>query len=67
MLRKAENNARGAMKALGLNYAGVDIIFDANEKDIIVIEINTFPGFPKMKRFNLPRQIIKEIGKRRWK
>jgi glutathione synthase/RimK-type ligase-like ATP-grasp enzyme len=66
LLKRAENNALKAIKSLGLNFGGVDIMLDSNEKDTIVIEINTFPGFPKMKRFNLPGQMIKEIGKRRW-
>ncbi|MCK4245470.1 MAG: hypothetical protein KAX20_07590, partial [Candidatus Omnitrophica bacterium] len=66
LLKKAERSAIKAIKALGLSFGGVDIMLDSNEKDAIVIEINTFPGFPKMKRFNLPKYVIKEIGKK-WK
>ena len=64
LLRKAERSAIKAIKALGLSFGGVDIMFDSNEKDAIVIEINAFPGFPKMKRFNLPKYVMEEIGKK---
>ena len=64
LLRKAERSAIKAIKALDLNFGGVDILFDSNEKDAIVIEINAFPGFPKVKRFNLSRYVMKEIGKK---
>ncbi|MFC1703587.1 RimK family alpha-L-glutamate ligase [Candidatus Omnitrophota bacterium] len=59
-----EASKRQAIKtsnALGLNFAGVDVIIDKNWKDVYVLDVNVFPGFPKRKRFNLARHMIKEM------
>lgn len=53
-----------ATKAMKLNFAGVDIM--PNGKGVTVIEVNTFPGFPKPRKFNLSKHIIKEITARKW-
>jgi len=60
-LETANKAAVKAIKALGLNFGGVDIMLCADKKSAMFIEINTFPGFPKVKRFNLSKYLIKEI------
>jgi len=67
VIRKAETTAIMATKALGLNFAGVDILLDQDKQNAVVIELNAFPGFPKVTTFNLARYLIREIGERKWK
>lgn len=67
LIKKAERTAVKATKALGLNFAGVDIMLDPNRQDAVVIELNAFPGFPKTRTFSLSRYLIEEIGERKWK
>jgi glutathione synthase/RimK-type ligase-like ATP-grasp enzyme len=52
---------------MGLNFAGVDILLDPDKQEPVVIELNAFPGFPKVRTFNLAKYLIREIGGRRWK
>jgi len=52
-----------AVKALGLNFGGVDMMLCADKKNVMFIEVNTFPGFPRVRRFNLSKYLIKEIIK----
>jgi glutathione synthase/RimK-type ligase-like ATP-grasp enzyme len=70
ILERAKKNALMAVKAMGLNFAGVDILPDVDQ-NAIVIEVNSFPGFPSMKnpkrRFNLSKYLISEITKQKWK
>ncbi len=67
LIKKAEKTALAAAGVLGLNFAGVDIMLDPDKQDAIVIELNAFPGFPKVRRFNLGKHLIKEIGEKKWK
>lgn len=67
LIRKAGKDALAAAGALGLNFAGVDIMLDPQERVPVVIELNAFPGFPKVRTFNLARHLIQEIGERKWK
>ena len=60
-LESAKRAAVKAIHALGLNFGGVDIMLCADKKDVMFIEVNTFPGFPKVKRFNLSKYLINEI------
>jgi len=60
-LEFAKKNAIKAIKALGLNFGGVDMMLCFDRKNAKFIEINTFPGFPRVRRFNLSRFLIKEI------
>ena len=41
--------------------AGMDIIIDRNLRNIYVIDVNLFPGFPKRKTFNLGRETVKRL------
>jgi D-alanine-D-alanine ligase-like ATP-grasp enzyme len=65
-LEAAKKGAVKAIKALGLNFGGVDMMLCADHKNAMFIEVNTFPGFPRVRRFNLSRFLIKEIVKE-WK
>ena len=58
-----QNQAACAIKALGLKFGGVDIMPCSDGKTSKFIEINTFPGLPKVKRFNLSKFLIQEIIK----
>ncbi|MDP6600196.1 MAG: hypothetical protein QF798_02045 [Candidatus Woesearchaeota archaeon] len=62
-LDTAKKAAIKAIHAIGLKFGGVDIMLCADKKNVMFIEINTFPGFPKVKRFNLSKYLIKEIVK----
>lgn len=66
LLKEAESSAIKAAKAMKLNYAGVDIMPNSDGKSVTVIEVNTFPGMPKMKSYNISRYIIKDIAGQRW-
>jgi len=35
----------------------------SDKKNVKFIEVNTFPGFPRVRRFNLSKHLIKEIIK----
>lgn len=67
LIAKAERTGIRATRSLGLNFAGVDILLDPRTREPVVIEINAFPGFPKMRTFNLGRYLIDKIGERKWK
>ena len=60
-LEFAKKRAIKAIKALGLNFGGVDMMLCADRKTSMFIEVNTFPGFPRARRFNLSRVLIKEL------
>lgn len=62
LLRKVKKTAENTTKQLGLNMAGVDIMLDKNLRDLYVLDVNLFPGFPKRKTFNLARRVIKELA-----
>jgi ribosomal protein S18 acetylase RimI-like enzyme len=60
-LEFAKKQAIKAIKSLGLNFGGVDMMLCADKEKAKFIEINAFPGFPRARRFNLSRFLIKEI------
>ena len=62
-LEFAKKSAIKSIKALGLSFGGVDLMPCSDRKSAKFIEINTFPGFPKVKRYNLSRFLIKELIK----
>jgi hypothetical protein len=62
-LECAKKSAIKSIKTLGLNFGGVDMMLCSDRKSAMFIEINAFPGFPKVRRYNLSRFLIKEIIK----
>jgi len=62
LISKARRMAEETSKALDLNFIGLDIIPDRNLKDMYVIDINVFAGFPKIKFFKLAQYMIKELA-----
>ncbi len=62
-LEAAKKGAIKSIKALGLNFGGVDMMLCADRKNAMFIEVNTFPGFPRARRFNLSKFLINEIKK----
>ncbi len=67
LAKKIEPTAVKAARILSLNFAGVDLMLDPARKEVVVIELNAFPGFPKVRTFNLARHVINEIRKKKWK
>lgn len=67
IIEKSKKLACKAAKTLGLNLAGIDIMIDRNLKDLYILDINAFPGFPKRRTFNLAQRMIEEITKLRKK
>ncbi len=63
LVRKAKKLATKVSAVLGLNLAGMDIMMDSNLKDIYVIDVNLFPGFPKRKTFNLTQRMVRELAR----
>ena len=62
LIVKAKKTALKATKALGLKFAGVDICLDKNLRDVYIIDVNLFSGFPKSRTFNLARSMIEELN-----
>ncbi len=63
LIKKIKKTAQRVSKILGLNWVGMDIMIDQNLKDIYVIDVNVFPGFPKRRTFNMSKYMMKEIKK----
>ena len=61
LVEKAKKLARKVSKSLNLNLVGMDIMIDRNLNDVYVIDVNLFPGFPKIKTFNLSQYMVKEL------
>jgi len=62
LVKKAKRIAVKTSKALGLSFCGVDIMLASDRRNVFVLEVNLFPGFPKRKRFNLTKRIIEELS-----
>jgi hypothetical protein len=59
-LRLVRQIARKAADAMGLGYAGVDIMFDGHLSNPKVVEVQAFTDFPDITKFDLPRYMIGE-------
>ncbi|NQT95837.1 MAG: hypothetical protein HQ572_05245 [Candidatus Omnitrophica bacterium] len=46
-IREAILLAKKSARALKLNYAGVDVIFDRKRRELYVLEIQSFPGYER--------------------
>ena len=66
LLSKAKRMAIKAVDALNLNFAGVDVMFDGRTRTPMVIELNSFPGFPGSRRFNLSKRLLSDIKAVEW-
>ncbi len=64
LLLKAKKKAEKTSRALGFNLVGVDVIMDKNLKDVYIVDVNTFPGFPKRRTFDITQYMIKELIRR---
>lgn len=67
ILGETVKNAVRAARVMGLGFAGVDMMPNNGDSKVTVIEVNSFPGYPKVRRFNLAKHLIKEIVKQKWK
>lgn len=65
LITKAKKLAPKVSRILKLNLVGMDIMMDHNLKDIYVIDVNLFSGFPKRRTFNLAQYMVKELVKLR--
>ena len=65
VIDKAVKAGIRTMKAMDGNFAGVDVMISKDLR-VYVIELNTFPGFTKVRRFNLSKRIIQRIEDRKW-
>jgi len=61
LVEKAKKLAEKVSKSLNLNLVGMDIMIDRNLNDVYVIDVNLFPGFPKIRTFNLSQYMVKEL------
>ncbi len=66
LLDDAIQTSLNAAKAMGLGFAGIDVMFSKGSNKATVIEVNSFPGFPKAKSFNLSKELIKRMLKQKW-
>ena len=63
LIDKAKKAAINAAQVLNLDLVGVDVIFNHNLKDVYIVDVNIFPGYPKRRTFNLARVMIKELAR----
>lgn len=62
LVTKAIKVAEATAKALNIMLAGIDIIPDRNHKDVYVIDVNLFAGFPKRGTFDLAKEIAGRLS-----
>lgn len=62
-IKKAKREAVRVSSALNIGLAGIDIIPDRNYKNVHVIDVNVFSGFPKKKMFNIARRLARELDR----
>ncbi|GAH47939.1 unnamed protein product, partial [marine sediment metagenome] len=65
VIDRAVRSAVKTIKIVGVNFAGVDVMISRDLK-VYVVELNAFPGFPKVGRFNLSKRIIQQMGGSPW-
>lgn len=66
LITKTVQYAQRAAQVMGLNFAGVDVLVGSNGKDIYVLEVNAFPGFPRNNIFNLSKHMINFLSQERY-
>lgn len=65
-LERAKKYALKAVRTMNLNFAGVDIMPLIDHGNVTVIEVNTFPGFPRARAFDLSKHLMKAILSHKW-
>jgi len=65
VIDKVVSSGMRTIQAMDVNFAGVDVMI-SKDLGVYVIELNTFPGFPTVSRFNLSKRIIQRIENRKW-
>lgn len=65
MVSRAKREALRVSKALNISLAGIDIVPDRNSKEVFVIDVNVFSGFPKRRTFDLAARLAGELGQLR--
>ena len=65
LIDRAIRLALKTCEALGLEFAGVDIMVDQKKRKVYVIDVNLFPGLPKTRLMNLPKYCAKRLGELR--
>lgn len=65
-LERAKKYALKAVRTMNLNFAGVDIMPLIDHGNVTVIEVNTFPGFPRVRAFDLSKHLMKAILSHKW-
>ncbi|GAI11789.1 unnamed protein product, partial [marine sediment metagenome] len=65
VIDKAFRSAVKTIKIVGVDFAGVDVMISTDLK-VYVVELNAFPGFPKVGRFNLSKRVIQQIEDKKW-
>ena len=61
MLEKGRKVAIKASKIMNLGVSGVDIMPSKDLKRLYVLELNAFPGFPALKKFDLSKLIFRKL------
>jgi len=62
LVTKAIKAAEATAEALNIMLAGIDIIPGRNHKDVYVIDVNLFAGFPKRQTFDLAKEIAGKLS-----
>ncbi len=64
-ISKAKREAEKVSSALNIGLGGIDIIPDRNSREVYVIDVNVFSGFPKRRTFDLAARLAGELGQLR--
>ena len=62
-LQAAQGHAVATVRALGLTFAGVDMMLCSDGETSKMLEVNAFPGFPRTRRYNLSRFLAARLMK----
>jgi len=62
---KAKKIALYASKVLKLNISGIDVMLDRNLRDVYIVDVNVFPGFPRTRAFDMVENIAKNLARMR--
>jgi len=62
-IKRAKEEAVRVSSALNVGLAGIDIIPDRDYKNVHVVDVNVFSGFPKKNMFHIARCLAKELDR----